>query len=85
MPMPCVTCGHPHRSQIEAAIVSGRSIREVARAYDLDRSALEVAFVDNDETLFPSDVIAAAMTPEVRPLFATSPFASFAGGHDLAS
>ena len=38
------------------------------------RQEYECEFVDTDETLFPSDMIAAAITPAVAPLFPT-PFA----------
>lgn len=49
------------------------------------RQEYEVAFVDNEMTLFPSDVIEAAMTPAVRPLFPVSPFARLSGGTSLAA
>lgn len=75
-------------------ITANQSPRLTAQFLALERTAkpgwryrqeYDCEFVDNDETLFPSDIIAAAITPAVRPLFPVSPFASFGGGAGLAA
>lgn len=40
MSRPCVTCRHPERAAIEAALVRGDSLRTVAAAYGVSRSGL---------------------------------------------
>ena len=41
MPVPCVTCGHPQREVIDAALVLGQeSLRSLAKRYGMDRASL---------------------------------------------
>lgn len=38
--MKCTVCSHPHRREIDLALVRHTPLRDVARRYDLSRSAL---------------------------------------------
>ena len=40
MPQPCSICNHASRSQIEAAIVAGKSLRDIARQFQVSRDAV---------------------------------------------
>lgn len=41
MTRPCTICRHPHRDQVDAALIAGDSYREIAGRFSLSQSAIE--------------------------------------------